>query len=47
MAEQQEGKKQRQRRIYSTQLIEQLKKDKSQGYDIDWDPFFNRDIDLE
>lgn len=34
------------RRIYSTELINQLKQDRQQGYDIDWSPFFNRDLDL-
>ena len=46
MAEQQEGKSKKQRRIYSTQLINQLIKDRNQGYDIDFEPFFQRDLDL-
>ena len=46
MAEQQEGKAKKQRRIYSTQLINQLIKDRNQGYDIDLEPFFQRDLDL-
>ena len=46
MAEQQEGKAKKQRRIYSTQLINQLIKDRNQGYDIDFEPFFQRDLDL-
>ena len=46
MAEQQEGKSKKQRRIYSTQLINQLIQDRNQGYDIDFEPFFMRDLDL-
>lgn len=46
MAEQQEGKAKKQRRIYSTQLINQLIQDRNQGYDIDFEPFFMRDLDL-
>ena len=46
MAEQQEVKSKKQRRIYSTQLINQLIKDRNQGYDIDFEPFFQRDLDL-
>ena len=46
MADQQEGKSKKQRRIYSTQLINQLIKDRNQGYDIDFEPFFQRDLDL-
>ena len=46
MAEQQEGKNKRQRRIYSTQIINQLIMDKDQGYDIDFEPFFQRDSNL-
>lgn len=36
----------RPRRIYSTKVIEQLIKDKSEGYDIDYAPFFERDLKL-
>ena len=46
MFEQQEGKTKKQRRIYSTQSIEQLIADRNQGYDIDFEPFFMRDVDL-
>ena len=46
MAEQQEGKAKKQRRIYSTQIINQLIMDKDQGYDIDFEPFFQRDSNL-
>ena len=46
MAEQQEGKNKRQRTIYSTQIINQLIMDKDQGYDIDFEPFFQRDSNL-
>lgn len=38
--------KKRPRRIYSTALINQLIKDRSMGYDIDYDPFYMRDLDL-
>ena len=34
------------RRIYSTAVIEQLIKDRSDGYDIDYSPFFERDLEL-
>ena len=34
------------RRIYSTALINQLIKDRQMGYDIDYDPFYMRDLDL-
>ena len=46
MAEQQEGKNKKQRRIYSTKSINQLIADRNQGYDIDFEPFFMRDLDL-
>ena len=46
MAEQQEGKSKKQRRIYSTQSINRLIEDRNQGYDIDFEPFFMRDLDL-
>lgn len=45
MAEIQEGRK-KQRKIYSTQIIEKLIQDRNQGYDIDFEPFFNRDLEL-
>lgn len=38
--------KKRPRRIYSTALINQLIKDRQQGYDIDYNPFYMRDLDL-
>lgn len=41
-----EKKKQKSRKIYSTEVINQLLKDQSEGYDIDYDPFFNRDLEL-
>ena len=41
-----EQNKQRPRRIYSTALINQLIKDRQMGYDIDYDPFYMRDLDL-
>lgn len=42
----QEEQKRRQRRVYSTELIDSLIKDYQQGYEIPFDAFFNRDIDL-
>ena len=41
-----EQNKKRPRRIYSTALINQLIKDRQMGYDIDYDPFYMRDLDL-
>lgn len=41
-----EQSKKRPRRIYSTALINQLIKDRQMGYDIDYDPFYMRDLDL-
>ena len=41
-----EDKKKRLRRVYSTNLINQLIKDRSMGYDIDYDPFYMRDLEL-
>lgn len=41
-----ENDKKRPRRVYSTALINQLIKDRSMGYDIDYDPFYLRDLDL-
>ena len=41
-----EANKKRPRRIYSTALINQLIKDRQMGYDIDYDPFYMRDLDL-
>ena len=40
------NRKERARRVYSTALINKLIDDRNQGYDIDFDPFFNRDTDL-
>lgn len=34
------------RRVYTTEIINQLVKDRSEGYDIDFSPFFDRDMDL-
>jgi hypothetical protein len=39
-------RKERARRVYSTALINKLIDDRNQGYDIDFDPFFNRDTEL-
>ena len=39
-------RKERARRVYSTALINKLIEDRNQGYDIDFDPFFNRDTEL-
>lgn len=36
----------RKRKLYSTKIIEQLLLDRASGYDIDYEPFFNRDTDL-
>lgn len=44
MPREQEAK--RQRRIYTTKLIDQLIKDRQSGYEIDFDPFFQRDLEL-
>lgn len=41
-----EGDNRKQRRIYSTKVIEQLIKDRQDGYEIDFEPFFNRDLEL-
>ena len=41
-----EQSQKRPRRIYSTALINQLIKDRQMGYDIDYDPFYMRDLDL-
>lgn len=38
--------KERNRRVYTTEIINQLVKDRSEGYDIDFSPFFERDLDL-
>lgn len=42
----QEEQKRRQRRVYSTELINKLLDDYRQGYEIPFDAFFNRDPDL-
>ena len=39
-------RKERARRVYSTALINKLVEDRSLGYDIDFEPFFNRDTEL-
>ena len=39
-------KRERARRVYSTALINKLIDDRNQGYDIDFEPFFNRDTNL-
>ena len=41
-----EDKRKRLRRVYSTNLINQLIKDRQMGYDIDYDPFYMRDLEL-
>jgi hypothetical protein len=46
MAEQQESKGKKQRRIYSTAMIRQMINDRNNGYEIDYEPFFMRDLDL-
>jgi len=46
MAKEPQHEVRRQRRIYSTKLIDQLIKDRQNGYEIDFDPFFQRDLDL-
>jgi len=38
--------KERNRKVYTTEIINQLVKDRSEGYDIDFSPFFERDLDL-
>lgn len=38
--------KEKNRRVYTTEIINQLRKDRSEGYDIDYSPFFERDLDL-
>lgn len=42
----QEEQRRRQRRVYSTELINKLLEDYRQGYEIPFDAFFNRDTDL-
>lgn len=34
------------RRIYSTEIINKMKEDRANGYDIDYTPFFERDLEL-
>lgn len=46
MANEDRSKRERARRVYSTALINKLIDDRNQGYDIDFDPFFNRDTEL-
>ena len=41
-----EQKRQKSRKVYSTEIIDRLLKDNAEGYDIDFEPFFNRDPDL-
>lgn len=41
-----EQEQKRPRRIYSTALINQLIKDRQMGYDIDYAPFYMRDMNL-
>ena len=42
----QEEDKRKSRRVYSTALIDELIKERNMGYDIPYDAFFTRDIDL-
>ena len=42
----QEEDKRKSRRVYSTALIEELIKERNMGYDIPYDAFFMRDLDL-
>lgn len=41
-----EETKKKSRRVYSTAVIEELIKERNQGYDIPYDAFFNRDTEL-
>ena len=45
MSDQNAGTK-KSRRIYSTESINQLLEDRKQGYEIDYSPFFEKDLDL-
>lgn len=40
------NKRERARKIYSTAIIDKLIADRNLGYDIDYEPFFNRDTSL-
>jgi hypothetical protein len=40
------NKRERARKIYSTAIIDKLIADRNLGYDIDFEPFFNRDTSL-
>ena len=42
----QEEDKRKSRRVYSTALIDELIKERNMGYDIPYDAFFMRDLDL-
>lgn len=42
----QEEEKRKKRRVYSTSLINKLIEDRQAGYDIPYDAFFNRDLEL-
>lgn len=42
----QDEEKRKHRRVYSTALINELIKERQQGYDIPYDAFFQRDLDL-
>jgi len=42
----QQIQKNKNRKVYTTEIIEQLKKDRAAGYDIDFTPFFEKDMDL-
>lgn len=46
MPSQESQEQKKQRRIYSTDLINKLISDRSHGYEIDYAPFFNRDLEL-
>lgn len=42
----QEEEKRKKRRVYSTSLVNKLIEDRQAGYDIPYDAFFNRDLEL-
>lgn len=44
--QEQEEEKRKLRRIYSTELINELIEERKQGYDIPYDAFFQRDLEL-
>lgn len=42
----QEEDRKKKRKVYSTALVDQLIKERSMGYDIPFDAFYNRDLEL-